>query len=49
MFGQKLSENPLQLDVLKDQEIRVRGNLALVLQTAVLLGKVENQKASKEE
>ena len=39
----------MQLEVLKDQEIKVRGNLALVLQTAVFFGKVENGTASREE
>lgn len=49
VFGQKLSETPLQLSVLRDQEMKVRGCLGLVLQTATIFGKVESGTASKEE
>ena len=35
--------------MLKNQEMKVRGNLALVLQTASIFGKVETGKATIEE
>lgn len=46
-FGKKLSEYPLQNGVLYDQEIRVRGCLAILLETSFLLSLVEIKKASE--
>jgi putative acyl-CoA dehydrogenase len=48
-FGKPLSENPLHLHTLAELEVTYRGILHLAFQAALLQGKAENGKASKEE
>ena len=45
-FNKKISDLPLQIQVLGDLERRYRGNLLFVLNAAKLLGKIENGIAS---